>query len=114
MDEPISASFLGPLLKEYYGLSLIGGPHLLNTNENQQVLKIEAAGERSLTVRLAQSARSKARILAETGVLLFIARHDFPAPRLRLTLAGEQVIEWRPGCWGYLLEYIEGNHVSIN
>lgn len=113
MNEPISASFLASLLMQHYGLRLSGEPRLLNANQNQQVYKVELAGEGPLLARLAQPARSKERVLGETGALLFIGKENFPAPRLRLTLAGETIFEWQPGCWGYLLEYIEGEHVSL-
>lgn len=106
----MSGLFLKALLEKHYGVRVGGEPARLPGEGGQQVYKVELISGETWTVRLALASRTKEKLLAETGVLSFVNRSNFPAPRLKTTLTGETVFEWQPGRWGYALEFVEGNH----
>ena len=110
MSDQISNSFLGPLLKQNYSVTVSAEPELLHERDGQRVFKVELIGEEALTVRLCTVHRSQERVLADTGALLFLNQTDFPVPHLRLTVGGERIFQWQTGCWGYVQDYIEGQN----
>jgi Ser/Thr protein kinase RdoA (MazF antagonist) len=110
MSEQLSGLFLKALLEKHYGVRAWDEPARLPGEGGQQVYKVGLMNGETWTVRLGLASRSKEKLLAETGVLRVVNRANFPAPRLKITLAGETVFEWQPGRWGYALEFVEGNH----
>jgi Ser/Thr protein kinase RdoA (MazF antagonist) len=110
MSEQLSSLFLKALLEKHYGVKVWDEPARLPGEGGQQVYKVGLTSGESWTVRLGLASRPKEKLLAETSVLGFVNRANFPAPRLQITLTGETVFEWQPGRWGYALEFVEGNH----
>ncbi len=108
MTEQISSSFLGPLLKQHYGVTLSGEPQLLHGQSGQRVFKARLSSGEALTVRLCKAGLARDKVLGGTQILVFLGQTDFPAPHLRMTLEGEPLFEWQPGAWAYAQEYIEG------
>lgn len=108
MAEEMTYSFLPPLLEQNYGVSVAGLPILLHERDGQRVFKVSLTDSAALTVRLCTQYRTHEKVLSDTGALLFLNHAEFPAPRLRLTLTGERAFQWQPGCWGYALDFIEG------
>lgn len=108
MSEQISSSFLGPLLKQYYAVTVSGEPELLNERDGQRVFKVSLTGGEALTIRLCTANRSEERVLSGTAALLFLRQTDFPAPKLRLTVEDKQIFQWQAGCWGYVQDFIVG------
>ena len=110
MSEQISGQNLIALLENNYGVTVRGEPARLPGDGGQHVFKVELGSGEAWTLRLGLASRPREKLLAETGVLRFVNRAGFPAPRPKTTLAGETVFEWQPGFWGYALEFIEGKH----
>lgn len=110
MSEQISGQTLKNLLGKFYGVRVQGEGVRLPGEGGQQVFKVELDGGEVWTVRLGPASRSREKLVAETNVLRFLSRKFFPAPGLKPTLTGEALFEWQPDCWGYALEYIEGQH----
>ncbi|MBN9392029.1 MAG: phosphotransferase [Chloroflexi bacterium] len=110
MSETISSSFLGPLLQKNYAVTVSDEPELLHERDGQRVFWVGLNDGSALTVRLCTVHRSQERVLADTGALFFLNQRGFPAPHLRLTVAGERVFEWQRNCWGYVQDFIEGEN----
>lgn len=110
MSQQISGSFLGPLLKQNYSVTVSGEPELLHERDGQRVFKVDLTTGEALTVRLCTFHRSQDRVLADTGALYFLNQAGFPAPHLRLTTGGERIFQWQAGCWGYVQDFIEGEN----
>lgn len=106
-DENDQNSWL-PLVAENYGITIKGEPILLNQRDEQRVYRIDTSEGTALTLRLCPPARSYERIVADTQALLYLKRHDFPAPALILTKSGAAAFAWKPGSWAYVQEFIEG------
>jgi Ser/Thr protein kinase RdoA (MazF antagonist) len=110
MSEELDISFIPPLVEHYYGVTVVESPELLHERDGQQVFRVPFAEGSALTLRLCTIHRPHERVLADTGALLFLNHAGFPAPILRLTVDGERVFQWQPGCWGYAQEYIAGEN----
>src|SRR5690349_3278707 len=114
MSDQISSSFLGPLLKQNYSVTVSGEPELLHERDGQRVFWVGLVGGEALTVRLCTVHRSQERVLADTGALQFLNHTDFPAPQLRLTVTGDRIFQWQRGCWGYVQDFIEGENPEMD
>lgn len=98
------------LLAENYGLVAQGEPVLLNQRDGQRVYRLNTREGATLTVRLCSSSQPYERVLAAAQGLLYLTKHHFAAPTLRLTVTGQPLFSWQAGSWAYVHDFIEGEH----
>ncbi len=102
------------LVSDTYGLAIESQPVLLHQHDEQRIFRLNTSAGTSLILRLCPPSRSYQQVQNETQILLYLSRHKFPAPVLRLTRAGQALFEWQAGCWGYVQDFIEGEHPRLN
>lgn len=110
MSDELNFNFIPPLVERNYGVKVSGTPEMLHERDGQRIFRVPVADGLDLTLRLCTSERPRERVLAGTRALLFLNKVGFPAPVLRLTTSGEQVIQWQAGCWAYAQDYIPGEN----
>lgn len=97
---------LEALLAGAYGLRKARAVNQLDTKGQREAYLLESERGR-LVVKLTDPGRPKHLVAGDTGILAYLERFDFPAPRMCRAIDGSLFLPYGPR-FVYLYEYVEG------